>query len=1035
MKKILTILCMFITPFIWSEYSAQHHSKSVFEKKSFVEGEMLVQISAKGDIRRIINNLPSNLEANIIEEVSKPMRVWLIQFNHQAISHEKMMDVLYDQKDITLVDLNHFVEMRSTIPGDPQFGQQWHHVNTGQTGGTADADIDSDEAWDITTGGTAASGEDIVVCIIESTNLNHTDLDANKWVNTVEIPGNGIDDDGNGYIDDIYGWNPGGNNGNVGYGTNTFNTDHGTSCAGMIGAVGDNGIGVVGANWDVKIMIVTVGNLTQANVIASYTYPLIQRQRWNNSNGADGAFVVATSASWGIDQADPSNYPLWCNFYDTLGLYGIINVGATSNSNVNVDIQGDMPTACPSPYMVGVGRTDHNDNTAGGYGVNTINFGAPGINVRTTANSNGYTTTTGTSFSCPLTAGVVALAYAIPCPSFMAIVKNNPQQGADLVLQALNDGVDQKPQLATRFVTGGRLNAKNTLDELMTVSCSGNICLTPSSLNTSNILETSANITWNNFSGATESDLYYREAGSGSWTHVQNPSSPYSLTNLMPCTAYEFYMQSICDQDSSGITSTVTFSTSGCGNCIDLPYCTNNATDAVDEWIASVEIGSWLSTTGNDNGYGDYTNGGTAALTLDIGSTYSTTLTPAWGGTLYNEQFKIWIDLDQNGTFDAGDLVYDQGTATQTPATGTITIPATATIGSTRMRVQMAYIGTGQTAFPGVCGSFQWGEVEDYCIELVPAVICNYTAVNTVIDPTCADLDNGSISVNISGGTAPYTYAWDNAATTSSINNLSDGAYEVVVTDATGCDTTMSFQLDYTTQISLTVNAVNTSCNGSADGSVTALATGSTGFTYLWDNSVTTANNDNLEAGNYTVTVSDNDGCTATSNGVVGEPAPVSASFTSSVSGTTVNFTNTSSTGSYSWDFGDGNTSTMTNPSNTYPDYGTYTVCLTVTSSCGNQSTCNDVTIEDASSVAENSEMFLNLFPVPAKEQLFITEIPSEVKEIALIDISGKLIENFIITSNQLNIQLNDLGQGVYLLLIKDASGLIIATDKFNKIK
>lgn len=1026
---------MFLTPVLWSESNAQHHSKSVFEKKSFVEGEMLIQIAANGDIRSIINNLPSNLEANIIEEVSKPMRVWLIKFNYQAISHEKMMDVLYAQKGITLVDLNHFVEMRSTIPGDPQFGQQWHHVNTGQTGGTVDADIDSDEAWDITTGGTAASGEDIVVCIIESTNLNHTDLDANKWVNTAETPGDGIDNDGNGYIDDVYGWNPGGNNGAVGYGTNNGGTAHGTNCAGMIGAVGDNGVGVVGANWDVKIMIVTVGNATQANVIASYTYPLVQRQRWNNSNGAEGAFVVATSASWGIDQADPSNYPLWCNFYDTLGLYGIINVGATTNNNLNVDTQGDMPTACPSPYMVGVGRTDHNDNTAGGYGVNTINFGAPGINVRTTANSNGYTTTTGTSFSCPLTAGVVGLAYAIPCPSFMAIVKNNPQQGADLVLQALNDGVDQKPQLATRFVTGGRLNAKNTLDELMTLSCSGNLCLTPSSITTSNILETSVDISWNTFSSATESDLYYREAGTSTWTHVQNPTSPFAITNLMPCTAYEFYMQSICDQDSSGTTNVATFSTFGCGSCIDLPYCTNNATDAVDEWIASVVIDNWTSTTGNDGGYGNYTNGGTSALTLDIGSTYNTTLTPAWGGQQYDEQFKIWIDLDQNGIFDAGDLVYDQGVATQAAATGTITIPANAVVGSTRMRVQMAYIGGGQTVFPDVCGSFTWGEVEDYCIELVPAVICNYTAVNTVVNPTCADLADGSISVNMSGGSGPYSYAWNNNATTSNVNNLSNGAYEVVVTDQTGCDTTMSFQLNYTTQISVGINTVDASCNGSADGSVTANPTGSSGFSYSWDNSVTTANNENLSAGNYVVTVTDTDGCTATANGVVGQPAPVLAGFTSSVSGTTVTFTNTSSTGTYNWDFGDGNSSTMMNPTHSFADYGDYVVCLTVTNSCGNDNTCNTVTIVDASNVSENSEMYLNIYPNPAVEQIFVTEIPSEVHEITMVDISGKLIENFIITSNQLNIQLNDLGQGVYLLLIKDASGLVIATDKFNKIK
>jgi subtilisin family serine protease len=116
-----------------------------------------------------------------------------------------------------------------------------------------------------------------------------------------------------------------------------------------------------------------------------------------------------------------------------------------------VDSNGDMPTTCASQFMVGVGRTDRNDNTAGGFGVINVDLGAPGIDVRTTANTNTYTTTTGTSFACPLTAGVIGLAYSIPCPNFMQIVKANPQTGAELVLSALYNGVDVKSQLATRF--------------------------------------------------------------------------------------------------------------------------------------------------------------------------------------------------------------------------------------------------------------------------------------------------------------------------------------------------------------------------------------------------------------------------------------------------------------------------------------------------------------------------------------------------------------------------------------------------------
>lgn len=499
------------------------------------------------------------------------MRIWLLQFNYNVLSHEEMQRWLYSQKQVIVADYNYYVNMRSTLPGDPSFSQQWHHDNTGQTGGTPDADIDSDLAWDITTGGTTATGDDIVVCMVEGSggNLDHQDLSPNRWVNSNEIPNNGIDDDENGYVDDYNGWNTGSNNDDTGTGS------HGTNCLGMIGAKGDNGLNVVGANWNVKLMVLNMGGgLTQSNVIQAYTYPLVMRQLWNQSNGTQGAFVVATSASWGIDGADPNSYPLWCQFYDTLGYYGIINIGATTNSNLDVDTAGDMPTACSSPYMVGVGRTDHNDNTAGGYGDQTIEFGAPGINVVTTNGTNGITTTTGTSFACPLTAGVVGLAYAIPCPSFMSIVKSNPKLGADLVLDAMINGVDPKTQLADRFITGGRLNAKNTLDLLMASSCSN--CFV-NDISVDAVGDDNASVSYISTTEVNQVNFYYREAGATTWISQNNVSSPINLTGLNNCSGYEYYFESTCTSDtaSSPIQS---FNTTGCGSCVDLTYCTSTAT-------------------------------------------------------------------------------------------------------------------------------------------------------------------------------------------------------------------------------------------------------------------------------------------------------------------------------------------------------------------------------------------------------------------------------------------------------------------------
>ena len=165
------------------------------------------------------------------------------------------------------VQFNHVVEERETVPNDPSFGQQWHHVQGG------DHDIDTDLAWDITTGGSAANGARIVVAVLEGggSNYNHVDLIGNHWVNDAEIPGNGVDDDENGFVDDYNGWNATNNSDNISAG------GHGTSVSGMIGATGDNGVGGVGVNWDVEIMQVQMGGLSESNVIAAYNYPYEMR--------------------------------------------------------------------------------------------------------------------------------------------------------------------------------------------------------------------------------------------------------------------------------------------------------------------------------------------------------------------------------------------------------------------------------------------------------------------------------------------------------------------------------------------------------------------------------------------------------------------------------------------------------------------------------------------------------------------------------------------------------------------------------------
>jgi hypothetical protein len=319
---------------------------------------------------QVIGPRPTGLE--IREEISPPLHIWRLSFL-PAVDETELLAAVRRHPAVVAAQFNHFIQLRDTFPDDPSFPLQWQWTNTGQNGGTPDADVDAELAWDITTGGWTADGREVVVCVVEGANRNHPDLQGNLWFNSAEIPGNGLDDDGNGYVDDHNGWNP------VNQTDNIPSSGHGTTVSGMIGARGNNASFVTGINWQVKIMHVNVGALVESNVLAAYTYPLVMRRLYNASGGTAGAFVVATNSSWGIDNGQASDAPLWCSFYDSLGAAGILSCGATANNNVNVDVTGDLPTACPSEFLVSVTATNRQDvRTFSAYGAEHIDVGAPG---------------------------------------------------------------------------------------------------------------------------------------------------------------------------------------------------------------------------------------------------------------------------------------------------------------------------------------------------------------------------------------------------------------------------------------------------------------------------------------------------------------------------------------------------------------------------------------------------------------------------------------------------------------------------------
>ncbi len=572
--------------------------------QSYEPGELIVMVEKGVNPAAITGTVAratqGSIDLKVAEALSERAGIYLITFDEQTLNGEALLKQISRTVGVKAAQFNYHVTMRETIPNDPEFNAQWHHRNTGQTGGTAGADVRTTEAWDITTGGQTTDNDDIVVAIIEGANMNHPDLTANHWVNTQEIPGNGIDDDGNGYVDDYLGWNPVQNNDNV------LSGNHGTNVAGMIGAQGNNGLGAVGANWNVKMMVVTVGSLTTANVLASYGYAYEMRVRYNDSNGATGAFVVATNSSWGIDNANPANFPVWCEFYDVMGEAGILSCGATANNNVNIDQVGDMPTGCLSPYMVAVTATNHNDvRTFSGFGTTSINVAAPGASVRTTSGTSGYTTTSGTSFATPLTAGVIALLYSAPCQSFMNLVKQNPQAGADLIRQVLYDGVDVIPNLINEVSTGGRINAATSLN-LLLAACNDNPCQPIVSASTNedcaaNAFSIELQIDNNEVVG--QYNVLASVNGGAPSTVVNNqPAGTYTFGNYPLGSTVNLTVQFVGDNDCNVNINNITNAPIAFG-CTNADACNYNP-DAVCDNGSCITDAAWYLDADGD-GYGD----------------------------------------------------------------------------------------------------------------------------------------------------------------------------------------------------------------------------------------------------------------------------------------------------------------------------------------------------------------------------------------------------------------------------------------------
>lgn len=319
----------------------------------------------------------------------------------------------------------------AAIANDPGTASQWSLAAASAT-----------QAWDVTTG-----SRNVVVAVLDSgIDLTHPDLVGNLWTNPGEVAGNGLDDDNNGFVDDIHGWNFDTNNANLqdGYG-------HGTHVAGIIGATGNNGTGVTGLNWSVSIMTLRfqddLGVGYAGDAIRAINYATMMRRD-------HGVNVVVINASWGGSTGYSS---LLETAIRDAGSVGITFVAAAGNGGADSDVAPRYPGGYDLPNVIAVGASDSTGTLAGfsNYGATSVDLVAPGTSIYSTLPRGQYGWLAGTSQAAPHVSGTVALLAAAKPGIPVAEVRS-----------AILGSVDRLPALVGRVATGGRLNVFAALASL-----------------------------------------------------------------------------------------------------------------------------------------------------------------------------------------------------------------------------------------------------------------------------------------------------------------------------------------------------------------------------------------------------------------------------------------------------------------------------------------------------------------------------------------------------------------------------------------
>ena len=458
MKKcVVSFLVLVIFSFALIPHNSAYSQARKNTKRRFVEGEIIVKL--KENVEQMLDEqIPEQIlsaRTGRVETLSRAERgaTSLVHLDSNVSVEEAVRKANEDPR-VEFAEPNYIYSPTDTLPHDKQFVSLWGLRNTGNnsiSSGIAGIDIGATQAWDITTG-----NDNIVAAIIDTgVDLSHPDLRPNAWTNPGEIAGNNIDDDGNGYVDDVNGWNFVASSNRP---FDDFSVDrHGTHVAGTLGAAADEDATVVGVAWHVKLMSLKfIGrqsdgdiNGTSADAVKAINYVIDMKKR--------GVNVRVINASWAGDESSRSLRKA----IEKAGDQGILFVCAAGNGGDDgiqddVDEGGVFPAgwAVDSPSIISVTTI-----TAAGavprwanYGHAGVSVAAPGTEILSTLPGGGYGIDSGTSMSTPHVAGIAVLLWA-----------QNPARTPSDVKARIISTAEPVLDLASRSASAGRANAYNAL--------------------------------------------------------------------------------------------------------------------------------------------------------------------------------------------------------------------------------------------------------------------------------------------------------------------------------------------------------------------------------------------------------------------------------------------------------------------------------------------------------------------------------------------------------------------------------------------